>query len=65
MIGDFKSPASTISPHGHKIEMPMVGFEPTTYALQVRCSTTELHRQRPHYNSITGAYVKYPLASCA
>ena len=24
---------------------PVVGFEPTTYALRKRCSTTELHRQ--------------------
>lgn len=25
---------------------PMIGIEPTTYALRKRCSTTELHRHQ-------------------
>lgn len=28
---------------------PLVGFEPTTHALQVRCSTTELKRHEAQY----------------
>ncbi len=42
---------------------PKKGFEPSTYALRVRCSTTELLRQYLFFNAnyilnLSGAYVK-------
>ncbi|KKU05628.1 MAG: hypothetical protein UX09_C0067G0015 [Candidatus Uhrbacteria bacterium GW2011_GWE2_45_35] len=38
-------PRGVAKPHQNKLLEPMVGIEPTTYGLQNRCSTTELHRR--------------------
>ena len=41
---DFKSAAVANFATRALFVVPTVGIEPTTYALQVRCSTTELNR---------------------
>ena len=43
---EAKEQASSYRQFYLKME-PRIGFEPTTYALRMRCSTTELSRHKP------------------
>ena len=53
-LSGSRSATELPSPFVITIMEPVVGIEPTTYALQVRCSTIELHWHGDLYRARTG-----------